>query len=116
MRTVRFLIAVGLTLGASACSLTGSWRTVQVEPPGGRFPVKTLSLDRDHNYTVTWMDDDLTQTSIGQYRWNGFTLTLMDAGFEPHAFSTRQRWGGDLVLSHAARAGWVTATMTPVEP
>ena len=116
MKTVRFLIAVGLALGVTGCSLTGSWRTVQVEPPGGSFPVKTLSLDRDLNYTATWADDDTTRTSIGRYRWNGFTLTLTDAGFEPDAYSAREQGGGDLVLSHAAKTGRVTATMTRVEP
>lgn len=116
MRTLRFLIAAGLALSATACSMTGSWRTVHIEPPGGSFPVKTLSLDGDHNYTATWTSDDGVRTSVGQYRWNGFTLILMDAGFEPNAYTARQRWRGDLILSHAPPTGKVTATMAPVEP
>lgn len=116
MRTLRFLMAGGLALSAAACSMTGSWRTVDIQPPGGSFPVKTLSLDGDHNYTATWASDDGVRTSVGQYRWNGFTLTLMDAGFEPSAYTARERWRGDLVLSHAPSTGRVTATMVRVGP
>jgi len=101
-----------LTVG---CSMAGSWRTARVEPPGASFPVKTLSLDRSYNYTATWSRDGLTQTTTGQYRWNGFTLNLIEAGFDPHAYRARQQWGGNLVLSHDSAAGRVTATMAPIE-
>lgn len=108
-------LVVASTLLTAGCSMSGSWRTVRIEPPDGPFPIRTLSLDPAHNYTATWTTDGESRTSIGVYQFNGFTLDLLDAGFEPRTYSARKQWGGDLVLSHDSAAGRVTATLTPIQ-
>ena len=74
---VRCAAAPVCAVALSGCSLTGSWKTVSVDPPGAPFPVTTLTFDRDGTYSTSWTQGGRSTGSAGRYEWNGREYTTL---------------------------------------
>ena len=106
---------LGLALTTVGCSLAGSWRTVSLDPPGAPFPVDTITLDRDNNYTATWTWDGARRTTTGRYKWNGSTLEVAPPGSLPRKYGARLRADGKLVMTYMHGDAKLTATLERVD-
>jgi len=106
------LAAVAVLAGAVAgCALSGSWRTVSVEPPGAPAPIDRIDFGADGRYTASWSDDGDTRTSVGAYRWSGNTLTVTQTGREPRRYRLRRRLDGKLALVYEGDNAQVVAVL-----
>ncbi len=106
---------IACALATAGCSIAGSWRTVSTEPPGVTFPINTLTLDGDGNYTATWIVKDETRTDTGFYRWDGFTLDVEQAGSMPRSYGARLRLNGNLLLTHRQGNARAVATLVKTQ-
>ncbi len=108
--SLHFATVISL-LALSGCSIAGSWKTVQVDPPWVPFPVETMTLDPDNNFTTTWNQNGADRTATGRYKWNGRTLEIARQGFEPRVYQARLRMDGKLVMTLEQNNAKVTATL-----
>lgn len=99
LRVLRFFVVLICLVECGGCSIAGSWKTIAVDPPGMPFPIERMSFDRDHNYTATFLYEGESRTSTGQYRWNGFTLDVMQAGKTSQSYRVERHLNGKLVLT-----------------
>lgn len=103
--------AAGLILSASGCALSGSWRTVSVEPAGAPLLLNQIDFGQGGRYTATWSEGDDARTGVGMYRWNGSTLTVMKTGCEPRRYRLRRRLDGKLALTYGEDHAKVVAIL-----
>ncbi len=116
LRVLRAFVVLIFLVGCGGCSITGSWKTIAVDPPGLPFPIERMSFDRDHNYTATCLYEGENRTSTGQYRWNGFTLDVMQAGKKQQSYRVRRHLDGKLVLTLGEGDRKVSTIMIKEDP
>jgi hypothetical protein len=97
----------------NGCSLSGTWRTVSVVPEGERFPIVSVTFDKQHRFTATSEEDARQRTSTGEYKWNGLRLILSPGhGQEQEQkYRGRRRLDGTLVLTHRVPGIRIKATL-----
>ena len=105
------LVAAGLGLSAVGCALSGSWRTVSVEPAGAPVPLDRIDFEQGGRYTATWNDNGDARTGVGMYRWNGSTLTISQTGREPRRYRLRRRLDGNLALTYEGDSAKIVAIL-----
>ncbi len=96
------------------CSITGTWKTVKVEPDDavGRVPFQMVTFAEDGQYSATHQYGNEVRTSTGTYTWAWGKLTI-----KPHDQEARQYPGSynavtkQLVLSHQVEGQKVKATL-----
>ena len=108
---------VGLTLVllvGSGCSLTGTWKTVSVQPQDavGKFPISMVTFDENNmTYTAPSIYQGKTVTSTGKYDWNGMRLRIMPEGKPERTYPGTLWLGKTLKLSHTEEGNKMTATL-----
>lgn len=105
-----------LLVAAAGCNIVGSWRTVEIEPPGAPFPILMVNFDQGNEYTATRIQNGEPRTSTGRYEFNGSTLTVTEGNTMPRKYRVRRRLDGRLVLTYQEGDAKVTATLSKVDP
>ena len=93
----------------TGCSLTGTWKTINIIPPDARFPMNRISFDNDSRFTATAEYEGQTRTSTGTYEWNGRKLVVFPDGGDERTYPGRRRWGRKLALIHNRNGERITA-------
>ncbi len=101
--------AIGFSVGG--CSVAGSWKTDTIDPPGVPFPVDTLTLSPDSQYTASWQEKGRQRTSTGQYRWTGSKLEIIEAGRTARTYRGKLRLDGRLELTYGEGDAKVVITL-----
>ncbi len=104
-----------LLASVAGCNIVGSWRTVEIEPPGASFPVQMVSFDQGNRYAATRLHHGKKQTSTGRYEFNGHALKIIDGNTLPRTYRARLRLDGRLVLTYQEGDTKVTATLSKVD-
>ena len=102
---------VGLALGG-ACTLAGTWRAVDIDPPDAIGVIRTMTVD-GQRFTATTEDGTKLRTTTGAFEWNGSRLTLRTSGGPARVFSGRKS-GGKLTLVDKRPDGPVRTTFEKV--
>ncbi len=110
------LTALACASAIGGCSIAGSWRATAITPPGAPFPVEHVTFDRDSHYTASWEQDGRRCTSTGSYRFDGFSLEILQPGSLPRVYDARLRLDGKLVLTYAEGDAKVSAVLEKVKP
>lgn len=84
---------------------------MSLDPPGAPFPLNSITLDRDHKYTASWMLEGRRQTTTGRYKWNGSTLEVASPGSLPRKYGARLRLDGKLVMTYVHGDARLTAIL-----
>ncbi len=111
----KILTSIGCLACAAGCSIAGSWKTIDIDPPGRMFPVETITFDQDHNYTATWSQDGETRTTLGRYQWNGFRLDVLQPGNRTRSYATRLDAGNKLTMIYGKGTSKIKATLKKVD-
>ena len=93
----------------TGCSLTGTWKTINIIPPDARFPMNRISFDNDSRFTATAEYEGQTRTSTGTYEWNGRKLLVFPDGGGERTYPGRRRWDRKLLLTHNRNGERITA-------
>lgn len=80
------------------CNMTGSWRTVSVDPPDAEFPISRLTLNADQRFTATGPIQGETRTRFGTYRVGFASLQLETADGARETYGVSGRAGGTYEL------------------
>ena len=97
----------------SGCSLSGTWRTVEVEPEtGSELPFGMITFDESTMlYTASETREGRSATSTGAYRWSGQTLTLIPEDHPPRQYKGFLWWGKTLELTCIVNDQKIKATL-----
>lgn len=110
-RVTRAVVSAVCLASLSGCTIAGTWKTVSVDPPGSGFPVDTITLGRDKNYTLTWEQAGRFRTALGEYRWDGFRLDLLWPGIAPQSYDASLGLDGTLTLTYGTGGSKISATL-----
>lgn len=80
------------------CNMTGSWRTVSVDPSDAEFPISRLTLNADHRFTATGPIEGETRTRFGTYRMGMASLHLDPVHGEKETYGMSARANGTYQL------------------
>ena len=113
MRRCTVYVLAVLVLGTSGCSIAGRWEAVTVKPDTAKdkFPLQMVTFDNDGMYSATCTMEGTTETSTGQYTWNGMKLEITPKDGTTRTYTGYQRLDGKLVLSHKDEGGKMTAVL-----
>lgn len=111
-RCVMSVLAV-LMLSAGGCSIAGRWEAVSVSPDTAKdkFPLQMVTFDNEGMYSATCTMEGTTETSTGQYTWDGMKLKITPKEGTTRTYTGYQRMDGKLVLSHKDESGKMTAVL-----
>jgi len=107
-RVIRVLCVV-LVSGGCTTNLSGTWNTVEVEPPGGPFPLHRVTFDEHGRYTASSMRDGEKHTSVGTYRQGLSFLEITQQGRLPRNYHFKRLSDGTIRLTF--EEGKATATL-----
>jgi hypothetical protein len=103
---------VAVTWAIGGCtSLSGSWRTVSIDPPTEPFFIDAATFDDRDHFTATTVTEGERHTTTGRYEFNGFTLSLMPHQGPAQRFSARITSSGRLILTQRRDRERVSATL-----
>ena len=105
------LALLGLSL-VGGCTLAGTWRAVDIDPPDAIGVIRTMTFD-GQRFTATTEDGAKLRTTTGAFEWNGSRLTLRTSGGPARVFSGRKS-GGKLTLLDKRPDGPVRTTLEKV--
>lgn len=105
------LTLLGLSL-VGGCTLAGTWRAVDIDPPDAIGVIRTMTFD-GQRFTATTEDGTKLRTTTGAFEWNGSRLTLRTSGGPARVFSGRKS-GGKLTLVDKRPDGPVRTTFEKV--
>jgi hypothetical protein len=113
MRRCTICVLAVLVLGASGCSIAGRWEAVSVKPDMAmdKFPLQMVTFDNEGMYSSTCTMEGSTETSTGQYTWNGMKLEITPKDGTTRTYNGYQRLDGKLVLSRKGEDGKMTAVL-----
>lgn len=111
-RCVSVLIGVSLLL-CVGCSISGTWKTVSVEPPdmADKFMFSRVTFGEDGTYTATAKYEGQESTSTGKYEWSGTELDVDPDDGDPREYDGYLRMDGKLVLKHEHEGESMTAIL-----
>ena len=104
-------VLAGVVFAGTACHLQGKWKRVETDPPQALFPVDTLNLGHDQQYTALWEHQGRKHGSTGTYQYKRGTLSVAESGREPRDYGARLRWDGMLELTYSINGKDVTAIL-----
>ncbi len=110
-KTMTTIIA-GLAVSvATGCSVSGSWKRVATDPPQAMFPLESLDLDDNHNYTARWKHKGRKFGSTGTYQYRHGTLSIAESGRAARDYDARLRLDGKLELTYTINGNTITALL-----
>ncbi|HUU85557.1 MAG TPA: hypothetical protein VM243_18815 [Phycisphaerae bacterium] len=119
MRLCRLLVMAGVAVVfVGGCSITGTWKTVKIEPPDAleHTPFQMVTFAGDGQYSATHQHGSEVRTTTGTYSWTGTRLTLTPAEGEPRVYpGSYNGFSRQLVLSHQVEDQRITARLEKVE-
>ena len=119
-RFTKLLALAGWLVLLNGCSITGpitgTWRTVSIDPPGAPFPVDAITFDQNDNYTASWAQGGKTRTTLGQYRWNGSRLEVVRPGNQPQIYKAWVGLDGKLIMTYGTGDSAIRATLERGRP
>jgi hypothetical protein len=104
-----FLLA--LVSGGCATNLSGTWKTVNVDPPGAPFPLHQVTFDEEGRYTASAMQDGEKHTSVGTYRQGLTFLEVRQDGRLPRNYRCKRLSDGSILLMFEEGEAKSTATL-----
>ena len=116
-KLLRLSAALALIGGCSITGpITGTWRTVSIDPPGAPFPVDAITFDQHQNYTASWAQAGKTRTTLGQYRWNGSRLEVLRPGNQPQTYKASIGLDGRLTMTYGTGESKIEAKLERAKP
>jgi len=111
------------TLLWGGCSLGGTWRVVEIDPPGAAFPFTQATFDATGRYTATGPFTAQGERSgdshsmTGTYNLFGAKMNLSPEGGPTLSYRIRRRLDGKVVMVFRPpnQDRSITATFTRVE-